>query len=61
MPRQTKIFNSTNTEVVPRIMTGFRPYRSATTPQKTEVKALPNINEDPARKQKTKGNFCSTF
>lgn len=37
----------TNTEIVPIIITGFRPNRSAAIPQGTEVKALPSINEDP--------------
>ena len=38
----------TNNAIRPDIITGFRPYRSAIIPQITEVKALPNINEDPS-------------
>jgi hypothetical protein len=33
--------------MTPRIITGFRPYRSETIPQATDVKDLPSMNEDP--------------
>lgn len=33
-------------------MTGFRPYLSATIPQRTEVKALPSMKADPSEKQR---------
>lgn len=42
--------STTNNVIMPNIMTGFRPYRSAIAPQRTEVKALPNIYADPSRK-----------
>lgn len=45
--KKTKIYNFADTENVPINITGFRPSRSATTPHKTDVKALPTINEDP--------------
>jgi len=38
----------TNTVAVPNIITGLRPYRSATIPQKTDVNALPSINAEPS-------------
>lgn len=41
----------TNTAAVPIIMTGFRPYRSAIIPHKTDVRALPSINEEPSWNQ----------
>lgn len=41
--------HKTNTETAPNIITGFRPYRSASIPQRTDVRALPNINEEPKR------------
>lgn len=33
---------------VPMIITGLRPYRSATLPQKTDPKALPSMYDDPS-------------
>lgn len=43
----------TNSAIKPAVITGFRPYRSATIPHITEVKALPNINEDPSRNERS--------
>lgn len=37
----------TDTESMPKNITGFRPYRSAAAPQTIEVRALPSINADP--------------
>ena len=39
----------THTINVPNIMTGFRPYLSAISPQRKEVKALPSMKDDPSR------------
>ena len=39
----------THTINVPNTMTGFRPYLSATSPQRREVKALPSMKDDPSR------------
>ena len=48
----------TNTVAVPNIITGLRPYRSATIPQKTDVNALPSINAEPSTwNQATKHKF----
>jgi len=43
-----EMYSNTYTDIVPNIITGFRPYRSAIIPHSTEVKALPNIKADPS-------------
>lgn len=44
---------------MPNTITGFLPYRSATNPQRTEVKDLPSINEAPYIKQKKRKHGVS--
>jgi len=38
----------TYTDIIPIVITGFRPMRSATVPQNKDVKHLPSINAEPA-------------
>lgn len=47
----------TNTALVPRMMTGFRPYRSAITPQKTDVNARPSMNAEPSRQRSIRNDL----
>lgn len=47
----------TYTATVPINIIGFRPYRSASTPHKRDVNALPNMNEDPSMDENYLNNF----
>ena len=49
----------TNTVEVPNRITGFRPYRSATTPQKMDVNALPTKYAHPSYDKGTHGYTIS--
>lgn len=49
-----KSIKTANTENIPINTIGFRPYRSAKTPQKMDVRALPAMKEDPRERKRTK-------